>query len=82
MVLDNIEDQLVENPYVGDPIKVHWFREKKHSKFRVYYLIYEETKAVYIVNISEKKDQQRIINTIWMLLEYYQNEIKNLIKKQ
>ena len=24
--VDKIEDQLVENPYVGDPLNVKWFR--------------------------------------------------------
>lgn len=36
--VDKIEDQLVENPYVGDPLGVPWFREKKKDKFRIYYL--------------------------------------------
>ncbi len=34
-----MEDPLAEYPYVGDPIRVHWFREKKKDKFRIYYLI-------------------------------------------
>mgnify|MGYP001566597181 FL=1 len=79
--LDKIEDQLVINPYVGDPIKFPWFREKKYRKYRVYYLIYEDLKAVYLVNISEKKDQQRIINTILLLLDNLKEEIINLVKK-
>ncbi|MEK6950250.1 MAG: hypothetical protein AABX13_00815 [Nanoarchaeota archaeon] len=40
--------------------------KKKKDKFRIYYLIYEEIKAVYLVGLSEKKDQQKIINTIWL----------------
>ena len=81
ILLDKIEDQLVINPYVGDPIKFPWFREKKYRKYRVYYLIYEDLKAVYLVNISEKKDQQRIINTILLLLDNLKEEIINLVKK-
>ena len=79
--LDKIEDQLIENPYVGDHIRVPWFREKKKGKFRIYYLIYDEIKAVYLIGISEKKDQQRVINTIWLLIDYYREEIRNLIRK-
>ncbi len=78
--LDKIEDQLVEFPYVGDPLGVKWLREKKHDKFRVYYLIYENLKSVYMVGISEKKDQQRVINGIKMMLDFYKNEIENLVR--
>lgn len=77
--LENIEDQLKENPYVGDPLKVPWFREKKKGKYRVYYLIYDDICAVYLVGISEKKDQQRIINTIWLLVDTFQDDIRNLV---
>ncbi|MBI5072287.1 hypothetical protein HZA99_00560 [Candidatus Woesearchaeota archaeon] len=58
---DKIEEQLVENPYVGDPIRVPWFREKKKDKYRIYYLIYDD-------------------NTIWLLLDHFQEEIRNLVK--
>lgn len=78
--VDKIENQLVENPYVGDQIRVPWFREKKKDKFRIYYLIYEDLKAVYLVGISEKKDQQRVINTIWLLLDHFMKEIQNLVR--
>ena len=78
--VDKIEDQLIENPYVGDPIRVPWFREKKRDKFRIYYLIYEDLNAVYMVGISGKKDQQRVINTIWLLLNSFKEEIRNLVK--
>lgn len=30
--LGKIEDKLVENPYVGKPLNVEWFREKKIEK--------------------------------------------------
>lgn len=79
--VDKIENQLVENPYVGDPIRVKWFREKKLGKFRVYYVIYEEEKIIYMVGISEKKDQQKVISTLWFLLDQFKDEIANLMKK-
>ncbi len=77
--VDKIESQLINNPYIGDPIKVPWFREKKKDKYRIYYLIYEELKKVYLVNISEKKDQQKVINAIWFLLENYKEEIETKV---
>ncbi|MSR86366.1 hypothetical protein EXS74_03140 [Candidatus Woesearchaeota archaeon] len=78
--LEKIEDQLLENPYVGDPLRVPWFREKKHDKFRVYYLIYDSLQVVFLVAISEKKDQKRTINTVFLLLDIFEREIKELIK--
>lgn len=80
--VDKIEDQLIENPYVGDPLDVKWFREKKHRKYRIYYLIYDDLESVYMVGISEKKDQQKVINTIRLLLEFFKDEIQNLVKKK
>ena len=79
--VDKIEDQLVENPYIGDAISVKWFREKRIENFRVYYLIYEDLNSVFMVAISGKKDQQKIINTIKLLLNFFKDELKNLIDK-
>ncbi|MBS3175590.1 type II toxin-antitoxin system RelE/ParE family toxin [Candidatus Woesearchaeota archaeon] len=78
--LENIEAQLETNPYVGDQIRFRWFREKKRGKYRIYYLIYEDIQAVYLVNLSEKKDQQSIINACLIFLDNFKEEIKNLIK--
>ena len=79
--VDKMEDQLIENPYVGDPIRVSWFREKKYGRYRIYYLIYDDIEAVYIVGISDKDDQQVVINTIWLLLDNFHEEIKKLVEK-
>ena len=38
-------------------------------------------KAVYMVGISEKKDQQKVINTIWLLLDNFRDEIMSILKK-
>ena len=52
--IDNFErKQLIENPYVGDPLSYQFFREKKVGGKRVYYLVYDELKAVLIVGISD-----------------------------
>ena len=78
---EKIKDRLVSNPYVGKPLGAEWLREKKYDKFRVYYLIYEDLISVFMVNISEKKDQQRVINTIKLFLEMYKEELAELTKK-
>jgi len=76
--LSKIEDQLVLNPYVGKPLGFEWFREKKYGKYRLYYLIYEDLIAVYLVTTSEKKDQQKVINTIKLFLDEYREEIDSI----
>lgn len=78
--VEKILDQLEENPFVGKPLDAKWFREKKFGKLLIYYLIYENLKAVYLVNLSEKKDQQAIINSIMILLGVYKKEIEELAK--
>lgn len=80
--VEKVLDKLEENPFVGKPINVKWFREKKHGKTRIYYLIYENLKSVYLVNMSEKKDQQAIINSILLLLDVYKKEIEELSKQR
>jgi|SRR3989344_3701648 len=80
--VDKIEDQLVKNPYSGSPLSVEWFREKRYGKYRIYYIIYDDLEAVFMVAISEKKDQQKVINTVRMLLDFFKEEIKDLIRKE
>ncbi len=74
--------QLKENPYVGDPISYPFFREKRIRKGkRIYYLIYDEFKAVLMVNISDKKTQQDTINNIKFKLKEYYEVIKQTLKQ-
>jgi hypothetical protein len=77
-----IESQLSENPYVGDPLNVKWFREKKMDKYRVYFIIYEDIFSVFMVAISEKKDQQKVINTVRFLFDFFREEIEKLIREE
>ncbi len=74
-------DKLVENPFTGKPLRYEWFREKKFDKYRIYYLIYEEFVTVYFINISEKKDQQKVINSIYLLLDFYKDEIEKILRE-
>ncbi|MEK6900261.1 MAG: hypothetical protein AABX05_04000, partial [Nanoarchaeota archaeon] len=57
-----------------------YLREKKIGGRRIYYLIYDDVKAVYMVGISDKDDQQMVINTIWLLLDNFNEEIKRLVE--
>lgn len=78
-IVDKIEKKLVQNPFSGTPLGYPWFREKKNKKFRIYYLIYEEQKVVFMITISGKKDQQKTINTVLLLLDKYREELKKII---
>lgn len=71
----------MKNPFAGKPLGAKWFREKKFKNKRIYFLIFEEKQSVYLVNISDKKDQQKIINSIWMLLDSYKKELLELLEK-
>ena len=69
-------DQLEINPYVGKPLGYSFFREKKVQGYRFYYLIYDEYVVVFIVALSDKKDQQSVIDAIRHLIPFYKEEIK------
>ncbi len=72
-------EQLKINPFVGKPLGYKFFREKKVQNYRVYYLIYEEYIVVFVISISNKKDQQEAINKIRILIPEYREEIKKRI---
>ena len=79
--VDKIEDKLMYNPEYGNPLGTRWFRETRFENSRIYYLVYEDLKAIYIVAISGKKDQQKTINTIRLFLEFFREEIERLVKE-
>ena len=80
--VENFEKkQLVNNPYVGDHLGYQFFREKKICGKRVYYLVYEDLKAVLMVGVSDKKTQQETIDDIKSRLKEYYEVIKEAIKQ-
>ncbi|MEK6826424.1 MAG: type II toxin-antitoxin system RelE/ParE family toxin [Nanoarchaeota archaeon] len=66
--IDKEIEQLETNPYVGKPLGYKFFREKKVRNHRIYYLIYEEHVVVFVVALSDKKEQQKAISTIKQLI--------------
>ena len=51
------------NPYgLGRPLKFEWFREIKTEGYRVYYLIFDEKITVLFLGVSDKKNQQVVID--------------------
>ncbi len=73
------QKKLTENPYVGDPLGYKFLREKKIGGKRIYFLVYEDLKAVLIVAISDKKTQQETIDTIHKHLREYHQVIQDAI---
>lgn len=80
--VDKIEEQLKANPFLGKPLDAKWFREKKHGKFRIYFVVYKEFFSVFMVAISEKKDQQKVINTVRLMFGVLKEELKKMVDKE
>ncbi len=80
--VENLEKtQLINNPYTGDPLGYRFFREKKLGGKRVYFLVYDDLKAVLMVAISDKNTQQETIDGIKIKLKDYYFVIKETIKQ-
>jgi len=79
--VDKIGDKLVENPKYGSLLGTEWFREARYENYRIYFLVYEDLDSIFMVGISDKKDQQKIINTIRLFLEFFREEIEKLVKQ-
>ncbi len=79
---DKIEEHLIDNPYYGTPLGYKWFRETRFENYRFYYLIYENLEVIFMVGISDKKDQQKVINTIKLLFEFFKEEIEGLLNDE
>lgn len=69
-------NQLKTNPYLGKPLGYNFFREKKIENYRIYYLIFKEQIMIFLIAISNKKEQQQVINKIKKLIPFYQEEIR------
>jgi len=73
--------QLPFNPHVGDPLSSSFLREKKLKNKRVYFLVYEEFNAVLLVAVSDKKQQQKIIEDICEDLALFHSYMKELMQR-
>jgi len=73
--------QLTENPFVGDQLQIRSLREKRLREKRLYYLVFEDLKAVLIVAISDKKTQQKTINSILLRINEYRKYLLELLRE-
>ena len=74
-------EQLKINPLAGKSLNYHFFREKKIQNYRIYYLLFNEKIIILLVAISSKKNQQKTINKIKLLLPIYKKYIENRLNK-
>lgn len=72
-----IEKQLEVNPYSGKPLGIPFFREKKLKEKRIYYLVYEDFIMIFMIEIGNKKTQNKDIHKIKENID----EFKELVKK-
>jgi|SRR3989344_5240787 len=77
--LEDIEDEISEKGFTGDPLGLRFLREKRISGKRIYFLVYEEFKAVLMVSISDKKTQQETIDKIKVFLPEFKKLMEEFI---
>jgi mRNA-degrading endonuclease RelE of RelBE toxin-antitoxin system len=74
--------KLKDNPYVGDPIRYKFFREKRVKEKRLYFLVYDDLSAVLVVAFGGKKAQQETIDEIAKSLPEFKAYMQNLLKHE
>jgi len=74
--LERLKRTLEDNPFTGKPLRYDFFREKKWGPFRVYYIILKNMLIVFLLEFSDKKDQQRVIESILIDMDDIIAEIK------
>ncbi|MEK6895105.1 MAG: hypothetical protein AABX48_01140 [Nanoarchaeota archaeon] len=77
--INKLFPKLKENPYVGDPLRYKWFREKRINGKRVYFLIFDDLTAVLFVAISDKKTQQETIDSVLNKLKEFRMYLEGKI---
>ena len=68
------KEKLKLNPYLGDQLRVPFVREFKTKGKRAYFIINSKSKKIIFIACSNKKNQNYIINEIFMNLD----ELKKL----
>ena len=71
--------QLRENPYVGDQLRYKHLREKRLREKRLYYLVYDDIKAVLVVALSGKKNQKSTIEHIVKYCDEYRHYLQDAV---
>ena len=74
-----IEQELKKTPYDGKPLGYNFFREKKFDGKRLLFLVYESYKAIFLITITDKKMQQKVIDIIKSNLDVYKEELEKIL---
>ena len=78
--INKLFPKLKENPYVGDPLRYKFFREKRINGKRVYFLVFDDLIAVLFVAVSDKKTQQETIDSVLDKLIQFKDYLKDKLK--
>src|SRR3989344_8232896 len=78
--VSDIEQELKKSPYDGKPLGYKFFREKKFDGKRIIFLVYEDHQVVFLMTITDKKAQQKVIDLIKANLEVYRSELEKILK--
>ena len=73
--IKKLTQQLTSSPYVGDVLQIKSIREKRLNGKRIYYVIFEDLITILIIAISNKKAQQKTIDSIRSNLNDYRNYV-------
>ncbi|MFH1359401.1 MAG: hypothetical protein ABIH37_05930 [archaeon] len=71
--------QLKENPYVGNQLQIRPLREKRFEEKRIYYLIFDDLKSILMIAISDKRNQQKMIDFIRENINNYRDILKEIL---
>jgi hypothetical protein len=66
--LELLKNRLAENPYIGKPLGLPFFREVKIGSKRVYYAVYHD--SVMLLKSGHKNDQKHDITELRKELEF------------
>ena len=77
-----IIQSLVDQPYQGKPLGIEFFREKKIGGRRIYYQIYDDYLIVLMLSVSDKKTQQKTIDTIRLKKDELLDYVRELSKRR
>ncbi len=78
--IKNIEQELKKSPYDGKPLGYAFLREKKFDGKRLLFLVYENHKAIFLITITDKKAQQKVIDMIKVNLDVYRELLEKILK--
>jgi mRNA-degrading endonuclease RelE of RelBE toxin-antitoxin system len=78
--VEHIEQELKNGPFSGKPLGYEFFREKKFDGKRLIFLIYGSHKVVFLITITDKKTQQKVIDLIKANLDVYKEELNKILK--